>query len=408
MRHTLPLLFIIISMNALSQYSWVQKNDFPEGRYFLTSFTLGDTAYVGLGADDPMGESYNNEWYRYNYLEDEWVRLNDFPGGGRYAPTTFIVNNQAYLCFGVNDAHSWMRDVWRYDSQDDSWERMNDFPGGRRYHAASFVIDSMAYIVGGSYNEGWDYMNDTWQYDPKQDSWTQKQSLPTLHKAVAVGFSLNGFGYVGTGSYDLYTATNDFWEYGPKTNQWYPIPDIPEVPRTGAVSFVLDDFAFVGSGTNYTETYRTFWSFDPEIMNWNTNFSLPPEASPRYGSTAFVINKELFLVAGRPRMYPLPCMLLSDVWSFSSTQTIQESPTTKIQVFPNPASDYIKVFMKQEWILNSTIFLSSLRGQIIIPEIMDKGKDYLTFKVSDLKPGYYVLTVNRHESVVGRCPVLVK
>ncbi|MFH1161243.1 MAG: kelch repeat-containing protein [bacterium] len=298
MKIRLILSFVLASVIALSQNSRIQKNDFPSGRYFLTSFTIGDTAFVGLGSNDMMGLTYSSEWFRYDPENDSWDSLNDFPGGGRYAPTTFVVNNQAYLCFGVDDTHTWLSEVWKYSQTTDTWERKADFPGGPRYHAASFVIDSMAYIMGGSYNNGWDYLNDTWQYNPTTDNWSQ-------------------------------------------------ILDIPEVPRTAAVSFVVNNIAFVGTGTDYFETFKTFWCYDPVTLTWNPSAFLPSDGSHRYGSTAFVINNEAFLIAGRPGMYPEPCTLLSDVWSYAISTDIQKIRIQEFRVYPNPTSDFIHIILNR-------------------------------------------------------------
>lgn len=393
MRTWFVVLSTLICSMAFSQSIWMQKNEFPSCRYFHTSFTIGDTAFVGLGAIDAAGATFSSEFFRYDYANDVWIGLNDFPGGGRYAPTTFVIGGYAYLCFGVNDTHQWVREVWKYEKEGDTWTRLQDFPGMPRYHAASFVIDGFAYIVGGSYNEGWDYLNDTWQYDPAQDAWIQKAPIPTPHKAVAVGFTHGNCGFVGTGSYDLHTASNDFWKYDPVQDSWTALPPLPEVPRTAAVSFILNDTPYVGTGTDYYDTFKTFWYLDVNAATWNAIASLPSGGEPRYGATAFVLYNTAFLVAGRPVMFPGYCSILSDVWSYTLPLGIPRKNVTELNIYPNPVDRELTISCTPEPEGDAAVSLMDMMGRGYAPICVSAHAGTMKLDLSCLPSGPYILTI---------------
>jgi len=311
---------LLIQGTVFAQNHWIEKDSIISGRYFLSSFVIGDKAYAGWGATDAELRIYSAEIFRYSPATDTWETMAPFPGGGRYAPTTFSLNGKGYLCLGVDTTHNWRSDVWEFDPATSLWAQKNNFPGGDRYNSCSFVIGNKAYVCGGSFNAGENYLNDLWCYDPIADNWTQKASLPTLHKSGAVAFSLDGKGYVGCGAYSTDEPTGDFYEYDPGLDSWTQLPGIPAL-RTGAVAFVIGETAFVGTGTDLYETHKNFWSFNPVAKTW-TPVILPPEkCSVRVAGTAFNIGSTGYILAGRSEPYDPyynSGKMLKDMWAFGS------------------------------------------------------------------------------------------
>lgn len=339
MKKLLLALLLVIQGIAFSQNTWHEKDSILSGRYFLSSFVIGEKAYAGLGSIDAEQRIYSDEMFRYDPTLDTWETMAPFPGGGRYAATAFTINGKGYICLGVGNDHMWRSDVWEFDPVTSQWTQKNDFPGGNRYHCASFVIGNKAYVCGGSYNAGYNYLNDLWCYDPASDTWTQKASLPTEHKAGGAGFALNGKGYIAGGAYSTDEPANDFYQYDPVTDSWLRLADLPS-PRTGAVAFVIGHKAFLGAGTDLNNTYNTFWSydFDAVMQTWIPVTSPPAGCSVRVAPTAFTIGETAYLLAGRSKPYDPyydSGILLKDMWSFGDSTKPCPPPVARFVYISN-------------------------------------------------------------------------
>jgi len=125
------ILILVLTINSLvvhSQLTWVKKSNFPVGLYYHIAFTIEDTAYVGLGTADWEALEYNYSVYKYDSENDLWNELSPYPGNNCYGATAFVINNVAYVCFGVNESHQWVKDVWKYEKENDQWMKMIYFP----------------------------------------------------------------------------------------------------------------------------------------------------------------------------------------------------------------------------------------------------------------------------------------
>jgi len=202
-----------------STNTWTQKADFPAtGRNGAFGFEIAGKGYVGMGLHrETNGDNtYYNDLYEYNPLNDVWAQKASLPGSERSYCINFSVEKYIFVGLGVNNVTQYLNDIWRYDSQTDTWAQMSNFPGPARKYASSFVIGSKGYVFGGM--DATQYYNDLWEYDWYTDTWTQKESLPSYARYSSIGFSINGKGYVGTGYAPAAGGLLDeFWEYTPST-----------------------------------------------------------------------------------------------------------------------------------------------------------------------------------------------
>jgi len=132
--------------------SWTQKTDFPSfERHHPYQFAIGDYVYVGFGHGN-VGAQIYREWYQYDPVNDSWTQVSDIPGQGRVAGTQFSHGGFGYILSGDGDDHSAMPngEFWKYDGDEDTWEELESHPGQSRWAPASFVLNNEVYLFNGS------------------------------------------------------------------------------------------------------------------------------------------------------------------------------------------------------------------------------------------------------------------
>ncbi len=132
--------------------TWTQKADFPSHpRHHPYQFAIGDYVYTGLGHGSIDPQIYNT-WYRYDPTNDTWLQVADLPDEGRVAGTQFSHKGYGYLLSGEGQDHGSMEsgEFWKYDADGDSWEELPAHPGPSRWAPSSFIIDDEVYLINGT------------------------------------------------------------------------------------------------------------------------------------------------------------------------------------------------------------------------------------------------------------------
>lgn len=311
---------IAVTQSHAAAKNWKQIAPFPGmGRGAATSFTIGDKMYVGLG----LGIKNNslqelNDFYEYNATANTWVQKNDFPGGARQFAGSFIINDQAYVAFGINttsSSYTYYKDIWKYDAPADTWTKVTEFddlPDGQiagssifvldskayiqlfdkmymfdpvlltlterapypkpATNAASFVINGKAYVGTGDHQTPPFVSKDFYEYDPASDKWTQKADLPGKARRNATGLAVNGKGYIIAGEIAEETTpgtfmkngTNEAWEYDAATNVWKQLKDYAGAKLYKAAGGVVSGKIIVGTGEAYyhdPQFLNEFWAY---------------------------------------------------------------------------------------------------------------------------------------------------
>lgn len=142
--------------------TWSQKDDLPSvPRHHPFQFGIGDYVYTGFG----HGNGIFNDWYRYDIAQETWTEVASLPAEGRVAGTQFSHNGLGYVLSGDGEDHDSMDtgEFWVYDPEADSWEAYPPHPGGSRWAPASFVINNEVYIINGtSFSE---YITDPFKFN---------------------------------------------------------------------------------------------------------------------------------------------------------------------------------------------------------------------------------------------------
>ena len=225
---------------------WAQKSNYPGGGAvglaFATAFSVNDRVHICGGKIGPS--NYLAELWEYNPINDHWIRLGDFPGGERSKLTSFSVGDRAYVGLG-QDEDVYKKDIWEFDSDINVWFRRADFPGGERASASTFSLGDRGYVMFG---ESGGYHQDLWEYNPVADVWINRANYPAQERRYAIAFSIGNTGYAGIGQGSS-GKKRSFYEYTPPllTIGQYELMDLNLYPNPciGKVSIDLPD-GFIG------------------------------------------------------------------------------------------------------------------------------------------------------------------
>lgn len=211
--------------------SWKQVASLPTnpgttGRHSAIANSISDVGYVGCGYDG----NYEKDFYKYNPTTNTWSTFAGFPGDKRIGGTSFIINNQMYVCTGINNG-AYTTDCWSYNPAGDAWTQHHnlanqttgsdiyDYSAVARAYAVSFTLNNMGFVAVGSNSS---VRTDCYVYDPTADTWALKNPFLGAGRNNAVGFGINGLGYVGTGTAGSSSTSaryDDFWKFSPDVAQ---------------------------------------------------------------------------------------------------------------------------------------------------------------------------------------------
>ena len=150
----------------MASNTWSQKPSLPApGRHHPYQFALDGVIYTGFGHNGP---DIFNTWFAYDPVNEYWSQVANLPAQGRVAGTQFAHNGIGFALSGDGESHSSMDEgeFWAYNPQSDNWSQWPSHPGMSRWAPASFVIDDEAYLLQGmSYDPGtFEYMASNWKF----------------------------------------------------------------------------------------------------------------------------------------------------------------------------------------------------------------------------------------------------
>jgi N-acetylneuraminic acid mutarotase len=137
-------------------YLWTKKTNFPVTSFktFSTYFSLGDKGYVVFS---------DNSFWQYDPISNVWTKKANFPGPARVLAVSFVIEGNAYLGTGRSNLGNY-NDIWRYDPVADSWSLISNMPVARNSGVA-FVINNKAYI-GYGVDMANNQRSDFYEFDP--------------------------------------------------------------------------------------------------------------------------------------------------------------------------------------------------------------------------------------------------
>ena len=83
-------------------------------------------------------------------------------------------------------------------------------------------------------------------------------------------------------------------------------------------------------------------------------------------------------------------------------------PRSDVKIFPNPATDYLTVELKNEYMTSVTFELNNIIGNIFTLRSEKIEGNRYRFYIKDLSPGYYFLTIKDNDTGYKRAYRFVK
>lgn len=199
--------------------TWTQLGNFDGGaRSKAAAFVLNGSAYIGTGINAQFG--FLNDWWKYDPVADNWIVQNNLDNiTYRYGSVAFVANNKAYLAGGRGNAGVFFSEVHEFDPNHASngWVlKATDAVNLQFVSAAAFVINNNAYLCYGL------NANFVTRFDLVTNEINNLGDLlglgdPVRYAPVAY-FTTTGKGYLGLG-YTSVVANQasaykrDFWQF---------------------------------------------------------------------------------------------------------------------------------------------------------------------------------------------------
>jgi N-acetylneuraminic acid mutarotase len=306
--------------------NWTKKSSYAGGvRTDATCFTIGDTAYVGLGMN--AKNERLTTFYKFSSTYNSWTKIADFPGIARNGAVGFSIGTKAYVGTGFDDNDNYLNDFWEYNCLTNTWRQVQSFPGSPRRDAVAFGIGNYGYVGTGF--DGTDYKSDFFKYQPADDgvglgTWSPVKTMEGETRSNAAVFVIAGKAYVVSGTGDSGGNVSDFYMYDPEQNEWIEKRSI--INKNEEESYDDDynslvgtnEVAFASAATmkGYIVNGYAVWEYDAlnDLWSQKSNF----EGTSRSQAVGFSISNRFYLTTGGSST------LYSDLWEFKPTEEFDQ------------------------------------------------------------------------------------
>jgi len=180
-------------MYDITSNTWTQISNLPgQGRHHPFMFNAGGEVFAGLGHS---GGVIYRDWYKLDTTSNSWSPMRLFPGEARVAGTQFALNGYGYVLSGDGDNHNYMPtgEMWRYNPSTDSWEQLPPHPGESRWAPGSFVIDEEVYFFGGLNRLTTVFPQSVWKFDLADTTSRIRENQQILANTVVYPNPANDF-----------------------------------------------------------------------------------------------------------------------------------------------------------------------------------------------------------------------
>jgi N-acetylneuraminic acid mutarotase len=338
---------LIVSSNVSAQLSWLKLPDFPGGnRFAVSSFSINGKGYIGLGVDSTT-QGYS-DLYEFDPISNQWAQKTSLPGTGRWATGVFVIGTKAYIACGAINGGSRTNQLWEYDQPTDTWTQKTSFIGSVRQSPATFSIGNKGYLGTGYIGSG--SVNDFYEYDQATDTWSQKSDFPGIVRNGSAGFSIGSTGYVGMGNGN--NSTNyyqDLYSYEPNTDTWTQKADFTLPYVNSMCTYSSANSAYILCGYYYQFTgvshnpLNMLYKYDSGSDSWTLEGTFP--GLPRGYAGGFSLNNDIYIGAGS-QSNDLTGRVLNDFWKLSNGLTLKISDIDSYNdfvIYPNPSQEKIEI-----------------------------------------------------------------
>lgn len=161
--------------------TWTQIANLPgPARHHPYMFNAGGEVFAGFGHS---GSTIYDDWYKLDTALNTWTAVSNFQGEARVAGTQFSWGGLGYVLSGDGDNHNYMQtgEMWSYNPISDSWQQLTPHPGESRWAPGSFVINNDVYFFGGYNRLTGQHPNDLWKFGLGSPTNVDNNSLKELN-----------------------------------------------------------------------------------------------------------------------------------------------------------------------------------------------------------------------------------
>lgn len=394
MKNIVLLGLLMFSYSLFSQ-TWVQMANAPIARHHPISFSLNGKGYAVTGS--LSNGSPSDDVLEYDPVSNSWSTLPSFPGAARGFGIGAVNNGLAYIGFGATSVQ-YLNDFWSFNATTGTWTQLASCGCSGRRHPAMIASGNKIYVGLGDNSSG--DLDDWWAYDIPSNTWTQIANLPgpARHHPYmfnAGGEVLVGFGHSGSSVY------SDWYKLDTVLNSWTAVNNFQGEARVAGTQFNWGGLGFVLSGDGDDHGYMPtgeMWSYNPVGDTWQQLTPHPGES--RWAPGSFVINNDVYFFGGYNRFtgqYP------NDLWKFGlgSTTGIEKNSLTSLNVYPNPAYDFIS-WDGNEKITKVSVY--SPLGQLLLTSSTNTKQ----LNTKELNNGLHFIRFYSEGSLVKTAKVLIQ
>lgn len=402
---TLFVLFLsIFSLKA--QDTWLLSSptgEIPDACIGHSMVSIGNKIYLFGGMNN--AKSIFNHISVYD-CEQQWVKVvpaTSNKPSQRYNHKAVGYNNKMYVFFGFDGTNK-LGDTWYYDVINNEWHELmlaSPKPVARTEFSINLVND-MIWISGGLDNNG-NILNDLWAFNLSNDTWEQYPPLNTngLYGHIA------GFGnplLLLLGGYDENGLNTQMYCFDIGNYNWTTATAYGNVPQPATNQCFIpysEDIAFVYSGFGSNGILNNLYKW-----NLNTNSFTQLSAGPsleytagsfiKYSQDKFDTFQNFVFFGGSDGTN-----IMDGTWIYTSdiqiTSDIDEYWTNNINIYPNPASNYINI---ETTYIFSDIYIFNSLGQIVYQSnIVDNNT---IINISFLPAGFYNVLFNANNKIISK------
>lgn len=386
----LRLLFICLPLSIFAQVSTKELTPFPgDARDDAVAVFHEGKVYAGFGLN--AGFAYENDWYIYDTLGQQWHELASAPMAPRQYIRYFQVGDSLYLFGGTtgNDSLSAFGDFWLYSFHENRWEELKRPPLSPRWAGVGFSNQGFGYLGLGT--NGHENFTDFWQFNPRQRSWKKLADFPAQARAKSVGLAGNNKAVVAGGLTEtatVFTVHHDIWYFNFLTQSWQN--SFQNLQHNGAYHYATTDGeqVYILGGYNRLNgrdtTYRQLQVLSIAANTLDT-LKLPQLPFRRGGNMMAVGQGQFYILWGLNTSF----LRVNDFYALRINTAYE--PMAERQLYPNPSTNG-RVWLQVEYLLELRLF--SFEGRLLEKRNANPQQHYHLLDFKELSAGVYLLQLH--------------